>query len=379
MADILNIDNTTNIELSCPPNDFYINFLVDDNTVETAYAHRMLFSNFKNCISGTEGELPTFQRTIINGNALSEDNEILGGGTNFTWSGIDVNTTSVLSNFIIRDENTLNDLVNFSTTGLSAFSNPSLNTPTFQFGGDGSLIQYGNDGISYWTNKNTANTGDYIEYIRNGSTTFTSTTSDNDAYRRYGNDSTNQSLLYEKYYDGTTYQKVTAGISGASFFADELDINGSRVFSSINATGDDFLQRLRIGASGSDIDRITISNADLYLGKVPDVLTSDYVILAQETTTGKVGQIVISAPTPPIKLIVDETNAPISNASTWQNDNLIGLGTINNDRITIIIDAQIQQNWGNNISFTFDNTLGQIDISPNTWQTGSSVEVSLNQ
>jgi hypothetical protein len=70
---------------------------------------------------------------------------------------------------------------------------------------------------------------------------------------------------------------------------------------------------------------------------------------------------------------------PVAGESTFQNDKLIGLGATNSDRIQIVYAENIMSNFGDNSSFVFDNALGIIDISPQTFVTGSSLYVNRNQ
>ncbi len=81
----------------------------------------------------------------------------------------------------------------------------------------------------------------------------------------------------------------------------------------------------------------------------------------------------------PLRLIVDEDGAPVSNATAWINTALIGLGGTSG-RIQIIIDNGIQVNYGANKYFDYDPSTGTITLRDgNTWQAGSTVWVWLNQ
>lgn len=231
-----------------------------------------------------------WQDTLDVSSILNRDNTAKGAGKSFFFENFNAFSVNVSSNFIIKDQATLNNLVNFAATGDSEFSNPVLNTPTFQFGRDGSYIQYGNNGTNYWENLNIANTGDTTQTLRNGAISFVASTLDNDAFRRYGNDGALNSLLREIYYDGTTFKKITNGISGASFFADELTNSGTRTFSSMNTIGDNALSRLIIDA-GTNIGKVIVTeNADLYITKIPEDLNdAEYVVLVRDNTSGIVG------------------------------------------------------------------------------------------
>ncbi len=88
---------------------------------------------------------------------------------------------------------------------------------------------------------------------------------------------------------------------------------------------------------------------------------------------------------PPLIGIVDGggDDDPVSGISIFQSNKLKGLGSSNNGRINIIIDGGTQQNFGNNQTMDFDPDLGEIDLdfnsSGNTWQTGQSLYIDLNQ
>lgn len=79
----------------------------------------------------------------------------------------------------------------------------------------------------------------------------------------------------------------------------------------------------------------------------------------------------------PITAIVGEglSDSPTSGSSTYTNTKLIGLGT----RIQIVEGEMIESNFGSNASFTFNNSTGTINISPNTFTAGTSLYINLNQ
>ena len=68
---------------------------------------------------------------------------------------------------------------------------------------------------------------------------------------------------------------------------------------------------------------------------------------------------------------------PVAGNTAFQNDNLIGLGSTNSDRIQIIVDDIIYSNFGTNINFTFDNITGT--ITDFFWVTGAGLYINLNQ
>lgn len=70
---------------------------------------------------------------------------------------------------------------------------------------------------------------------------------------------------------------------------------------------------------------------------------------------------------------------PLSGTSVFQSDLLVGLGSKNSGRIQIVIDNVLYSNFGLNASFTFDNTTGIINISPNVWVATSGLYIDLNQ
>ncbi len=84
---------------------------------------------------------------------------------------------------------------------------------------------------------------------------------------------------------------------------------------------------------------------------------------------------------PPLIGVVDDggMDDPVSGTSIFQNDKLIGLGDTNGGRIQIVIAEQIMSNFGDNSSFVLDNTIGELDISPNQFVAGSSFYVNRNQ
>ena len=84
---------------------------------------------------------------------------------------------------------------------------------------------------------------------------------------------------------------------------------------------------------------------------------------------------------PPLIGVTGDAGAddPVTDSSLFQSPKLVGLGSTNSGRIQIFIDDVSQSNFGVNSSFTFDNNLGLIDISPNVFQEGSSLYIDLNQ
>lgn len=70
---------------------------------------------------------------------------------------------------------------------------------------------------------------------------------------------------------------------------------------------------------------------------------------------------------------------PIPGETTFQSDKLIGLGSQNNGRVMIIIDAYVMFNYGSSPSFTLDNIDGILTIDPNVWVEGSGLYIDLNQ
>lgn len=83
----------------------------------------------------------------------------------------------------------------------------------------------------------------------------------------------------------------------------------------------------------------------------------------------------------PLKGIVGDVGAdnPVTGLSTFQNNKLIGLGGISG-RIKIYIDDVRQSNWGQNLSFNYNQSLGTITFTNGyVWQFASSLEVDLNQ
>lgn len=79
-----------------------------------------------------------------------------------------------------------------------------------------------------------------------------------------------------------------------------------------------------------------------------------------------------------LNLVVGESGAPQNGQSIWQSDDLIGLGG-SLERIQITLAEVPMSSYGMNASFTLDNILGIIDISPNTFYNGSSLNINLNQ
>lgn len=71
---------------------------------------------------------------------------------------------------------------------------------------------------------------------------------------------------------------------------------------------------------------------------------------------------------------------PTTGITTFQNINLIGLGSSNNGHIQIVVDDVLYSNFGINASFGFNNTIGLITWSQgNTWVAGSGLYIDLNQ
>ena len=68
---------------------------------------------------------------------------------------------------------------------------------------------------------------------------------------------------------------------------------------------------------------------------------------------------------------------PVAGLTPFQNDSLIGLGATNAGRIQIVVDNNIQSNFGDVSSFTFNNITGT--ISDIFWVAGSSLYIDLNQ
>jgi len=68
---------------------------------------------------------------------------------------------------------------------------------------------------------------------------------------------------------------------------------------------------------------------------------------------------------------------PAAGAVDFQNDDLIGLGSTNSDRIQIVVDDIIYSNFGTNVNFTFDSGTGT--ISGFFWVTGAGLYIDLNQ
>jgi hypothetical protein len=86
----------------------------------------------------------------------------------------------------------------------------------------------------------------------------------------------------------------------------------------------------------------------------------------------------------PLIGVVDGGGAddPVSGTSLFQNDKLIGLGSTNMGRIQIFIDDVSQSNFGQNLTFAFDNVSGEIDLdngTGNEWVSGGGLYIDLNQ
>lgn len=84
---------------------------------------------------------------------------------------------------------------------------------------------------------------------------------------------------------------------------------------------------------------------------------------------------------PPLVGVVGGGGAddPVNGLQTFTSSKLINLGASNGGKIQIEIDEVTMSNFGQNSSFTLDNVLGILDISPNTFFTGSSLYINLNQ
>lgn len=89
----------------------------------------------------------------------------------------------------------------------------------------------------------------------------------------------------------------------------------------------------------------------------------------------------VSGALPPLIGVTGDggANDPVEDSSFFQSADLVGLGSTNNGRIMIFIDNIPQTNFGSNPSFIFDNSLGLIDISPNSFPLGSGLYVDRNQ
>jgi hypothetical protein len=83
----------------------------------------------------------------------------------------------------------------------------------------------------------------------------------------------------------------------------------------------------------------------------------------------------------PIKGIVGGTNMPENGASAYTDTRLIGLATDASPALAqIIIGEQVMSSYGNNVSFTLNNSGGTITLlNGNTFITGQSVFIDLNQ
>src|SRR6185312_5193337 len=90
---------------------------------------------------------------------------------------------------------------------------------------------------------------------------------------------------------------------------------------------------------------------------------------------------IVGTVVPPYIGVVDRGNQgdPISGTSMFQDNSLIGLGATNNGDIQMVIDEVLMSTFGLNASFTYDPILGEVDISPNTFQPGSGVFIDRNQ
>lgn len=84
---------------------------------------------------------------------------------------------------------------------------------------------------------------------------------------------------------------------------------------------------------------------------------------------------------PPLTGVVDRggANDPVSGQSIFQSNKLIGLGVTNSGEISFNMAGTIWENYGDNKSFDFNLTTGEIDISPNEFVAGSSIYINLNQ
>lgn len=84
---------------------------------------------------------------------------------------------------------------------------------------------------------------------------------------------------------------------------------------------------------------------------------------------------------PPFVGVVGDGTAkdPVAGTSTFQHNDLIGLGSTNSGKIQMTLGEVIMSNYGNNKSFDFDNTTGTIDISPNTFVLDDSLYINRNQ
>lgn len=83
--------------------------------------------------------------------------------------------------------------------------------------------------------------------------------------------------------------------------------------------------------------------------------------------------------------VVDRGQAkdPVSGTSTFQNDDLIGLGVNNNGDMQIVLAEILRSNFGDNKSFEFDPVTGTINLDYNgsgeQFFPGSSLYVDRNQ
>ncbi len=85
---------------------------------------------------------------------------------------------------------------------------------------------------------------------------------------------------------------------------------------------------------------------------------------------------VVGNPPKALRKVVGEEGAPVAGESTWQNDLLIGLDDTNN-RISFLLDATPMMSYGLSQNCEYISADGIIDISPNTWVSGSGIEIPL--
>lgn len=113
------------------------------------------------------------------------------------------------------------------------------------------------------------------------------------------------------------------------------------------------------------------------------LITNDPGALFFNTTNSKVyvwngSSWILSGSTPPaaaLNLTVGTSTGLVAGTSTYTNASLIGLGA----NIQIQLNGLNLYNYGINLSFTFDNTTGAIDISPNVWIVNGTLTIFLNQ
>ena len=76
-------------------------------------------------------------------------------------------------------------------------------------------------------------------------------------------------------------------------------------------------------------------------------------------------------------------NDPVSGTPLFQNDLLIGLGANNNEEIQIVLAEILRSNFGDNKSFEFNSTTGEINLDYNSsgeqFTPGSSLYIDRNQ